>query len=246
MKTNIYKEARISIYILTCIMVITLLFYVFASMFTSVGYKGLRRAKSANLSVASEPLTVVIDAGHGGEDPGAVDNGLIEKELNLDVAIRLNDILSSSGYQTALTRTDDTLLYKQGEEDRKKYHDVRNRETFAEEFDNSIFVSIHMNKFSAEYCKGLQTFYSNNNEKSKILAESIQGNSRLLQTDNNRVIKSGNETIYLLENLEMPSILIECGFISNKKEASLLSNPEYRKALAFSIYCGIVEYLESN
>ena len=244
MKTTVYKEARISIYILAFVIAATLLFYIFASMFTSVGYKGLRKAKSANADVYSDDITIIIDAGHGGEDPGAVDNGLIEKELNLDVALVLNNILISNGYKTALTRDEDILLYRQGEENRKKHFDVRNRVEFANEFEKAIFVSIHMNKFPATYCRGLQTFYSENNAQSKIFADSIQENSRLLQTDNKRLVKSGNETIYLLENLDIPAVLVECGFLSNKEEAQRLSDKEYQKALAFTIYCGLVECLE--
>ena len=245
MKTTVYKEARISIYILALVMAVTLLFYIFASMFTSVGYKGFRKAKSANIVVDTDDVTIIIDAGHGGEDPGAVDNGLIEKELNLDVALFLNEIFLSNGYKTALTREEDILLYKQGEENRKKHFDVRNRVSFAGEFENAMFVSIHMNKFSAKYCRGLQTFYSENNPQSKLFADSIQENSRLLQTDNKRIVKSGNDTIYILENLNIPAVLVECGFLSNDEEAQKLSDKEYQKALAFTIYCGIVECMRN-
>ncbi len=244
MRTNVFKEARISLYILASLMALSILFYVFASMFTSVGYKGFRKAKQTVAEPSYVPITVIMDPGHGGEDPGAVDNGLTEKDLNLDVALSLNDILTACGYNTALTRTEDMLLYKQGEENRKKYYDLRNREVFAEEFENSVFVSLHMNKFPAEYCKGAQTFYSEHDIESKNLATSVQENVRLLQKNNKRVIKSGNNTIYLLDNLDMPSILIECGFLSNREEALSLSDKNYRAALAFTIYCGIAEYLE--
>lgn len=246
MKSNLYKEARISIYILAFIMAFSLLFYVFASMFTSVGYRGLRNARNANtITDMNDDPTIIIDAGHGGEDPGAVCNGLTEKDLNLSVALALDEILRSFGYTTALTRDTDVLLYNQGEENRKKYYDVRNRESFAERYDNGVFVSIHMNKFPAEYCKGLQAFYSENNTAGKILAEAVQNSSRLLQPDNKRVVKSGNDSIYLLEHLDMPAILVECGFLSNTYEAQKLSDDEYRTALALTIYCGIAEYLEN-
>lgn len=245
MRSNVFKDARVSLYILACVMAFSLLFYVFASMFTSVGYRGFRRAREANTVVFCNKPTVILDAGHGGEDPGAVDNGLIEKDLNLSVTLKLDEILRCFGYNTALTRNDDVLLYNEGEEERKKYHDVRNRASFAEGFEDAIFISIHMNKFSAEYCKGLQTFYSNNNPQSKVLAEYVQENSRTLQNYNKRVIKSGDDTIYLLDNLNMPAILIECGFISNLDEALLLSDDDYQVALAFTLYCGISEFLES-
>ncbi len=243
---NSYKEAKISLYIIGAIMFVVIIFYFVASMFTSMGYKGLREARDANADQFSnyKNVIIVVDAGHGGEDPGATANGLVEKDLNLDIANRLNQMLLSFGYDTLLTRSEDVLLYNPNEEGRKKYHDLRNREAIAENCENALFVSIHMNKFPLEACKGLQTFYSDNNTESIKIAQSIQENAKLLQNYNNREVKCGNDTIYLMKNLDMPAVLIECGFISNTEEASLLSDSKYRDALVFSIYCGLSEYLE--
>lgn len=247
MNSNSFKEAKISLYILSAIIVISLVFYFVASMFTSMGYDGREKAKDANAVVEKkEGVVIVIDAGHGGEDPGAISDELLEKDLNLDVALELDRLLTSFGYNTVLTRTEDVLLYRSGEESKKKLYDLKNRADIAESYEDSVFVSIHMNKFPLSYCKGLQTFYSENNELSKVLADSIQENARILQTDNDRTVKSGNDTIYLLNTLDMPAILIECGFLSNEEEADLLSDEQYRKALAFSIYCGLAEVLEEN
>lgn len=244
MRSNIFRETRIGFYVLTAILAFSIVFYFLVSMFVSMGYKGYKDAKESN-STTVDNRTIVIDPGHGGEDPGASENDIIEKHLNLDVSLKLNSFLTGAGYNTILTRTEDKLLYKQGEENRKKFFDLRNREEIANTYENSLFVSIHMNKFPASYCKGLQTFYSENNPESKIIANSVQENIRLLQTDNKRAIKSGNQTIYLLEKLQMPAVLIECGFVSNPEEAKLLINEDYQKALALSIYCGIAEYLEN-
>lgn len=246
MQDNVFKEAKISLYILSAVLACAAMFYFIASMFTNMGYEGYKKAKKANYDIEKDAVTIIIDAGHGGEDPGAVANGLIEKELNLKIAKRLQAILSSNGYQTVMTRTEDNLLYNQGEEDHKKYYDLRNREAIAEGYENSVFVSIHLNKFPAEYCKGLQAFYSENNEESLTLSETIQSYAKILQTDNKRNVKNGTDTIYLLENLDMPAVLIECGFLSNYNEAQLLKNDEYINALAMSIYCGIADYLEFN
>lgn len=246
MRFNIYKETCVSLYILAFILMISMIFYFFASMFTSMGYNGLRSSVNAESESVNENKIIIIDAGHGGEDPGASANGLVEKDLNLDLSFKLKAILESCGYEVALTRSDDRLLYNVGEEKRKKYYDLRNREVIAEEYTNSIFVSVHMNKFPAEYCKGLQTFYSGKNSDGKLLAESIQENARYLQKSNKRVAMAGEDTIYLLENLDMPAVLIECGFLSNNEEALLLADSEYRVALAFTIYCGIVDFLEKN
>ncbi len=244
MRFNIYKEARISLLILSAVMSVALLFYFFASMFTSMGYKGIRTSKSINAVDCKADITVIIDPGHGGEDPGAVDNGLVEKELNLEISYLLNDLLVANGYKTVLTRADDRLLYNNGEENKKKFYDIRNREKLAEQYENAVFISIHMNKFPAEYCKGLQTFYAKSNEESRLLAESVQKNIVQLQPENKRIIADGEDTIYLLANLKMPSVLVECGFVSNISEANMLKDSDYKKALAMSIYCGIAEYLE--
>ncbi len=247
MRSNIYKEARIGIYILAITLFIAMLFYLFTSIFTSMGYKAFQKSKEVNQTDSSlSNYVIVIDPGHGGEDPGASGNGLTEKDLNLDISLTLNELLNAAGYTTVLTRQTDVLLYNTGEENRKKYHDLKNREAIAEKYGNAIFISVHMNKFPAEYCKGLQTFYSENSQESILLAESLQSNAKLLQPDNKRAIKSGNETIYLLKNLDIPSVLVECGFLSNTEEANLLSGNDYRNALSLTLYCGIVEYLENN
>lgn len=246
MRFNIYKEARLSLIILSIILSVSLIFYFLASMFTSMGFKGLRTGNQIEICSSVIIPTVIIDAGHGGEDPGAVSNELIEKELNLEISNLLNEIIISNGYKTFLTRNDDRLLYNNGEESRKKFYDIRNREKLANGVDNAVFISIHMNKFPASYCKGLQAFYYGGNNEGKLFAESIQNKVKSLQIDNKRIVANSKDTIYLLEKLKMPSTLVECGFISNAKEASLLKNSDYKKALALSIYCGVADYLEKK
>lgn len=246
MRSNNFKEAKVSLYIVAVFIACCIIFYLFASLFISMGYEGFHNAKNANANIDYNDAIIVIDPGHGGEDPGASDNGLIEKNLNLEIAKLLSEYLSICGFDTVLTRNDDVLLYDPLDNQSKKRQDLNNRVKIAESYDDSIFVSIHINKFPAEYCNGLQTFYSANNAKSKILAESIQNSAMLLQPNNKRVIKDGTDAIYVLENLNLPSVLIECGFISNNDEAKLLTDKEYKQALAFSIYCGIAETLENN
>ncbi len=247
MRSNIYKEARIGVYIFATILALAIIFYIFASMFTSVGYDSFKKSLEANVEHPSvSKTTIIIDPGHGGEDPGASANALVEKKLNLEISVILSEFLSTTGYEAVLTRNEDVLLYNSGEEHRKKFHDLKNRKVFADNYNNAIFVSVHMNKFPAEYCKGLQTFYSENNQDSIVLAELLQNNAKVLQIDNTRKIKNGTETIYLLKNLSIPAVLVECGFLSNIEEARLLSREDYKKALSLTLYCGIVEYLEKN
>lgn len=194
--------------------------------------------------------TVIIDAGHGGEDGGAVGiDGTIEKELNLKVALMLEEMLRACGVKTRLTRDSDTMLYdKNGNyEGHKKAQDMAARLAIAEEYENAIFISIHMNTFTQEKYSGLQVYYSENSPKSAELAELIQsGVISKLQPNNSRKIKPSPSGIYLLEKTTHPAILIECGFISNSEECALLNSEEYRQKLCTVIYYSIIEYLDNN
>lgn len=204
----------------------------------------ISRRRDCSLEVWNEEqITVIIDAGHGGEDGGALgENGVLEKDLNLDVAKRLDSLLRSAGINTVMTRKDDRLLYDplSDYKGRKKILDMQERLRLASSCENAIFVSIHMNSFpQKKYC-GLQVYYSKNNADSKRLAESIQRIiSSYLQPQNERKTKPGND-IFLLDRLKMPAILVECGFISNTNECQLLSTEEYRDKLAFWIFYSII------
>ena len=192
---------------------------------------------------------VILDAGHGGEDPGAcAEDGIYEKNLNLQITLEIGKALEEKGFIVVYTRTDDRLLYKEEENIKgiRKISDLKNRCKIAERYPDSIFVSIHMNSYGNSKYSGLQTYYSTKNDKSKLLAESVQNKViSELQTNNNRTIKSGN-SIYVLENIENPAILIECGFMTNKEELKKLSEKEYQKQLSFLIVCGIIEYIENS
>ena len=142
-----------------------------------------------------------------------------------------------------MTRTDDRLLCEENSK-YKKRDDLLNRFKFTTSFDNQVFVSIHVNKFPESKYKGLQVFYSVNNPFSESLALVLQSNVKeLLQLDNNRDVKKSNSSIYLLDRLECPSVLIECGFISNHEERILLSDESYQNEMAFVIANSIIEFL---
>lgn len=243
-----FKEPRIFLVLLAILLVAVLLFYCITSMITSVGYQAFAEAATPVVLDPEEgeraAFTIILDAGHGGEDPGAVANGLNEKELNLAITAKVADFLKLSGYTVVLTRSDDRLLYNSGEENRKKYYDLYNRLQFAEEYPDAIFISIHMNKFPMESCKGLQTFYSMNDPRSSALAEALQNASTLVMPGNRRTIKSDNRTIFLLKNLQMPAVIVECGFLSNAEDAKNLSNANYQNKLAFALASGIGQYCE--
>lgn len=195
---------------------------------------------------AKKPI-IVIDAGHGGEDGGAVGkNGVYEKELNLLISEDLCNILRASGFDVVMTRSSDIMLYDRNTDykGRKKMLDLAARVKIAENTENCIFISIHMNSFPQEQYKGLQVYYSENNEASPLLAEKIQSTvSEHLQKDNSRKIKSASKNIFLLDRITSPAVLIECGFLSNYEECALLCEKEYRQKLTLSLFYGISAFL---
>ena len=188
---------------------------------------------------------IIIDAGHGGEDSGAIGvSGVYEKDLNLAIAKELGEVLSAEGFTVVYTRTDDRLLYGEAGNiiGMKKIYDLKNRCLVSEDYPNSIFVSIHMNAFGESKYSGLQVYYSTKNEESSALAEKIQaGIKSSLQPTNNRKTKLGKD-LYLMENIDGVAVLIECGFLTNPEECKKLSEKEYQKQLSFQIACAIIEY----
>ena len=191
--------------------------------------------------------TVVIDPGHGGSDGGAVGySGSIEKEMNLDIALKLRDLLRVSGFRVVMTREDDRSIHDEGAETvaEQKRSDLYNRLDLYNADPTAIAVSVHLNQYPDPACRGAQIFYSPNDERSEKLAASVQGAFvRLLQPENTRQIKPADKNLFLLFHAEVPAILCECGFVSNPEEEALLMSEEYRAETAFAIYSGIVDHL---
>ena len=194
--------------------------------------------------------TVIIDAGHGGEDGGASSAaGLIEKDVNLDIAILVRDLLISNGINVIMTRDEDKLLYDRSVDyhGRKKKLDLAARLTIADTTPNAVFVSIHMNSFTDPKYSGMQVWYSPNTSESFDLAERIrQTNQSLLQPENKRQTKCATSSINLLYNAKCPAVLVECGFLSNVDEAANFEDPDHRQKVAFVIYSSIVEFLNAE
>ena len=200
-------------------------------------------------AVAKRNITVIIDAGHGGEDGGCEGNGLIEKDLNLDIARRVASLLEEAGVKVVMTRDTDILLYDKNSDyvGKKKAQDVRKRLEIAQNQENPVLVSIHMNYFAQTQYSGLQVWYSKNDARSKILANLIQtGTKNALQPSNNRSTKEATSGIFLLHNATFPAVLIECGFLSNPEEARSLSDAEYREKLAKIFFNAIMTYISQN
>jgi len=234
-----YKKGLSIVKFVAVILTVILISNVFSGIYvSSEEYK-------ETLSEITEKSTVIIDAGHGGEDCGAIGvSGIYEKDLNLKIAAELGNILSENGFAVVHTRTKDALLYTEEENiyGMRKISDLKNRCKIGAEYPNAIYISIHMNSYKSANCTGLQVYYSQNNNSSMALATCIQQNVKSkLQPDNNRQIKVG-KGIYLLENLSNPAILVECGFLTNPEECEKLSKKQYQKQLSFAIFCGIIDY----
>lgn len=184
--------------------------------------------------------TIIIDPGHGGADPGALGvNGSLEKELNLELALTLRDLFVMCGFDVIMTRDDDRMLTT-GDSGSKKAQDLSARLSVARDHPDAIFVSIHMNKFPDASVHGAQVYYSKNHPSSKYLAEEIRKYvAASVQPSNKRQIKEATSAIFILDRIENPSVLVECGFVSNSMEEALLRDREYRTALATAI-CGAV------
>ena len=195
----------------------------------------------------SQTACVLIDAGHGGEDGGAVsDDGIVEAGINLAIAQYLRDYLELSGVEVLMTRDDDNPM---GDQTLPTLTE-RRRSDFKERLElyNSdkvdCVISIHQNKFTEPQYSGAQVFYSPNDKRSGVLAEYMRKSiTGLLQPDNERQNKEAGSNIYLLNNCTNPCVLVECGFLSNPEEAALLNDDEYQHQMAFAIYCAAVEFM---
>ena len=191
-----------------------------------------------------ENFLLILDAGHGGADGGATGlSGSLEKDLNLQVTLKTAELLEAMGYTVLLTREDDRML-GEGEKGHKKLADLKYRLEFANSHENALLISIHMNKFPMEYCKGIQLYYAPANVQSLPLANALHRLVRDFQKDNKRELKEAGSAIYLLDRATVPALLMECGFLSNAEEEALLKSEDYQKQLACLIACAVCRYEE--
>ncbi len=196
----------------------------------------------------SLPVTnkvIIIDAGHGKPDEGAQsNNGTTEAETNLKIAFKLQNLLEQSGATVILTRSDENAIYDLSAETikQKKVSDIRNRVKIGNNSSADIFVSIHLNKIPEEQYSGWQCFFQTNNEKSQELAKLIQTNlNEAIQKENNRVAMKLDK-VYIMKQVQIPTAIVECGFLSNLEEEQQLLQDAYQDKLAWGIYNGIMEY----
>lgn len=209
-------------------------------------------ANSSAEETSSNPFmrkTVIVDAGHGGDDGGAIGiDGTVEKDINLDIALKLEKILKFYGFNVIMTRTEDVMTCDDGLDSlrKRKVSDIHNRFDLMGKNPDAVFISVHQNKFEDTSQHGTQVFYSGNNEKSKVLAEAIQTSiTSAVQPENVRIVKKSGSGIYLLYHAKIPAVLVECGFISNPDEVKKLKDESYRMKLAILIADGLLKYLRN-
>ena len=193
--------------------------------------------------VSEDTYVVVVDAGHGGFDPGKVGiNGAEEKDINLAIAEKLAEYLRAGDVKVVMTREDGEGLYDP-DSDNKKVQDMKRRVEIMESARPDLTVSIHQNSYPEEYVHGAQVFFHRDSEEGKALADLIQ-KQFVAQVDpeNNRQIKA-NDSYYLLKKSTTPTIIVECGFLSNYAEAEKLKTEAYQEKVAFHITMGILKYL---
>lgn len=209
------------------------------------GVFGLAR-EGALLTGKSEGKTpvIVLDAGHGGADPGKIGvNGAEEKELNLEITMLLKELLEEEGMEVVLTRKDDTGLYDEDTAN-KKVQDLQRRCDLIHKTAPLCAVSIHQNSYTSEEIKGAQVFYYTHSAEGKKLAESLQkAMVEGLDPENHRQAK-GNTSYYLLKKTDVPTAIVECGFLSNPEEAELLTGRDYQEKAAKAIRNGILAYVQ--
>ncbi|HOK42886.1 MAG TPA: N-acetylmuramoyl-L-alanine amidase [Thermoclostridium caenicola] len=190
---------------------------------------------------------VILDPGHGGEDPGAVSNysGIAEKDINLRIALMLKEYLEADNYRVIMTREEDVLNYKPGTKNitEKRRQDLTARRKLIDSSGADIVVSIHLNKFEEPQYYGAQTFYPPGSAESERLAVCVQNALREnVDPSNNRKALVKKERIVILRDLVVPTVLVECGFLSNSQEEALLRTVDYQEKIARAIKKGIDDY----
>ena len=236
------KYGNIATKILTVLLVLAMIFLARESVqFVSTLEEGTRKAFQKN----GDEITIVVDAGHGGMDPGKIGiNNALEKDINLAVALKLERNLRENGINVVMTRTDDSGLYKETDSN-KKVRDMKNRLAIIEEAKPALAVSIHQNSYPDSSVSGVQVFYYKDSVKSKEAAEIMQTQMiRTLKPRKERVAKD-NSSYYLLKKTSVPIVIVECAFMSNPTEAELLTQDSYQERVAWAIYMGIMQIINT-
>ena len=236
------KNPKIIITVLSAILLVLITRYVFINIDAIF-------VSSSQIIEAEEVHTgfrVIIDPGHGGNDPGkTTPGGVSEKDINLEIAMMVKMFLEAQDVFVVMTRETDVGLYSPGSSN-KKVEDMKNRLVLIESAAANLAVSIHQNSFQQESIRGAQVFYYTNSKEGKRLAETIQRRLITGVDPTNKREAKANDSYYLLKKTTIPLAIIECGFLTNKAEAEKLSDPYYQEKLAWSIHLGIMQYLNQS
>ena len=189
---------------------------------------------------------IILDAGHGRRRRTVQQlmTGIMESDINLKIVLKVQNLLEQAGSTVILTRSDENAIYDLDKKTlrEKKVSDIKNRVKIGKESEADIFISIHLNKIPQNQYWGWQTFFKGNNENSKKLANCLQnGLNQTIQKENKRESLK-IENIYIMDHVEIPTAIVECGFLSNPEEKILLEQDEYQDKLAWGIYIGIMDY----
>lgn len=215
-------------YLLICIYILLIVFGIF--------HNYTKEAVTTFFMPVSKKI-VIIDAGHGGFDPGKIANdNIYEKDINLKIALKLQKYLEQNGATVIMTRTEEDALSGTKNEDMNKRKEIINNGK------GDVLISIHQNSFPEESVRGAQVFYYNDESQSKPLAELIQNELKSISSYENKRSAKANSDYYILRETTLPSVIVECGFLSNMEELNLLNSDEYQEKVAWSIYKGVINY----
>ena len=237
-------KSRVKKYFIIEFALFSLLLAVVAGGLGFIGYNLVTSHEIIAETSAPRSKRIIVDAGHGGEDGGATGvSGVLEKELNLKVAEKTAALFRLCGYDVIMTRESDISLGEDAPKGKRKMTDLKKRLEVANNNPDAVFLSIHMNKFPQEVCRGFQLWYSPNNDMSRRLADIIEAAVKTnLQKDNTRESKMAGNAIYLLNRVKNTAVLAECGFISNKDECAMLSDNSYQNTLAACLVYSVNDF----
>lgn len=217
----------------------------------AVDYSKPATGTNDQISEQQAVRTVILDPGHGGEDPGAVSDysGLKEKDVNLNIVMLAKDLLEKDNYKVILTRDADQLVYNADAKNilQKRREDLTQRKKLMDEGGADIVVSIHLNKFPQTQYHGAQVFFPANSPDSQKLATELQNSVRLnVDNENQRAALVKKDQIMILKNLKTTTVVMECGFLSNAEEEKKLATEDYQKKLAQAVKLGIDNYFKTK
>lgn len=212
------------------------------SFYFNFGADNVQASKSVEKSKNSH-FTIVVDAGHGGFDPGKIGiNNELEKDINLSIAIKLKEKLEEKNITVIMTRTEDTALHDAAASG-KKSSDMRNRVKIINDAKADACISIHQNSYTSKEVKGAQVFYYSKSDNGKKLAELIQGSLKETLNDGNKRKEKANDNYFMLLKAECPSVIVECGFLSNWEDATNLKDEFYQDKIAEAVCSAVERYL---